>query len=268
MLVSSLTAAGTIREQNQDCILLNRDARLVLLADGTGPDGSNAASSVLQKVSAEILENAHVYAGGEEACRRMVEAFKKIQPGLHGAVAGFAGVWIHRGKVAVVWQGSCRALANHNFIGTPDQDDESLKSAIFNAGESDRYILLSEGVEAALKDNYLHNLLSDLRVNFSGERLQFFWNETAVRYDGDDRSIVSICLEKSDLCAGNPKELVLFTDFDRQFAIPLWLPASISALLSLIGLFLAKKVFTRLRSLQPQLKEKAALLKTFPFNKL
>lgn len=267
MLVSSLTAAGTIREQNQDSILLNRDARLVLLADGTGPEGSNAARSLLQKISAELLANAHVYAG-EEACRRLVEAFKQMQPDFHEAIAGFAGFWVHRGQVATVWQGSCRVLANQNFIGTPDQEDESLKSAIFNAGESDRYILFSEGVDAALKDNYLHNLLNDLRQTFSSERLQFFWNETAVRYDGDDRSIVSVCLEKSDLSAGNPKELVLFTDFDRQFAIPLWLPASISALLSLIGLFLAKKVFTRLRSLQPQLKEKAALLKTFPFNKL
>lgn len=263
MLISSLTAAGSIREQNQDAAHLDRKNRLALLADGKGPDGNAAARCLLQHFASGLLENAFLFSA-EEGQQRLVEfaaeAFAKVEAEYPASIDGFAAVWGHRGLINLLWQGKCLIAANRKFIGKPHLSVPGLKCASMSIEASDHFIMVSEGISAALNDNYLQNLLEDLQHRFSPERLQFFWNEAATRYDGDDRTIVAVRLEKGDISAGQPKEIVLFTDFDRQFSIPLWLPAAISAFFSMLGLFVARKMYKLLSPHFPQLKDGFKLL--------
>lgn len=257
MQVSSLTAAGTIREQNQDSIFINKEARLVLLADGTGPDGQQSTREVLPQIATEIIAHAHVFSGTEapeRLARALIFAEQAVEEHFPRSIAGIAALWVHRGQIALAWKGSCRIFTGHSFVGTPHPADPQLKTTSLKVCGNERLILLSEGIVAALRDNYLQNLLNDVLKKHTPEKLQFFWNEAAVRYDGDDRSIVSLCLDKSDLTAGNPKELVLFSDFDWQFSFPLWLPAALSAFLSLVGLFVARKAYNLVKPHFPQLR--------------
>jgi hypothetical protein len=83
--------------------------------------------------------------------------------------------------------------------------------------------------------------------DFDKDKLQFFWNEAGSFYDGDDRSMALICLQKSDETLGNPKEIELFTDFDRQFSIPLWAPIAAGTGLGAFALYLGKKAYNKLK---------------------
>ncbi len=263
MLISSLTAAGTIREHNQDAVHLDRKNRLGLLADGKGADGSSAARLLLQLLATSLLENSFLFSA-EEGQERLAEfaaaALAETNAEYPAGIDGFAAIWIHRGKANLLWHGNCLIAANKKFTGKPHLTMPAIKSTSLDFCLDDHFIMVSEGISAALQDNYLKNLLEDLQHRFSPEKLQFFWNEAAIRYDGDDRTIVAIRLEESDLSAGQPKEIVLFTDFDRQFSIPLWLPAGISAFFSILGLFVARKMYKLLSPHFPQLKDGFKLL--------
>lgn len=257
MLISWLTEAGSIREHNQDAVYFDSKRHLALLADGKGPDGSIAARYMLQHWSAGLLENAFFFSD-EEGQRRLaefaIEALAQTETEYPSSIDGFAAIWIHRGKVNLLWHGNCLIAGNRKFTGIPHLTMPAIKSVSLDFCQNNHFFMFSEGIKVALQNNYLKNLFEDLKHRFSFDKLQFFWNEAALSYDGDDRTIVAIQLEKSDQSVGEAKEMVLFTDFDRQFSIPLWLPLAISMFFSMLGLFAATKIYKLLNSDFPQLK--------------
>lgn len=257
MLVFTRSEAGTIRELNQDALLVNKAARLVAIADGTGPEGVAAAPALLEIFAGHLCENAHVFST-EEAPERLAASLAfaraRISATMPDSIAGFAAIWIHREQAALAWHGSCRAGTRPTPHGIPAQSDRGIKTATLPTRMAARFFLVSEGLAGTFSDNYRKNLLDDLLADFSPDKLDFFWSEANRIYDGDDRSLIFLELDKTDLTAGNPKEIELFTDFDRQFSIPLWAPASLAAAMALFAAFMARKLYLVYQSISQQLR--------------
>ncbi|GEM_PF-1282084 len=256
------TATGAIRDHNQDFWLINERGGLAMIADGTGPEGALAAKELLQLSSDLVLENAHVFSA-EEAPQKLAEAFADTQKrnGAHliDSIKGFAALWIHRQQISLVWSGSCRVESAARFCGKIADRIPNIRLVSLPVEPSAAFMLSSEGVALALKNQYFAGLTHDLCREPVGEKLEFFWSELERDYDGDDRTMLLIEIESTDRSLGCPKELELFTDFDRQFSIPLWLPASLGAIFSMTGLWLLRKVYLSLKenSIFAQLKKLA-----------
>ncbi|MFZ5952939.1 MAG: hypothetical protein ACOYXC_19705 [Candidatus Rifleibacteriota bacterium] len=246
----SQTAAGSIRDHNQDFWLINEKAGLAMVADGTGPDGARAAAELLNLASALLLENAHVFSA-EEAPQKLAEAFAETQKrnGAHltESIKGFAAIWLHRQQISLVWSGSCRVESAARFCGKIADRIPEIRLVSLPVQPGSAFMLSSEGVVMALNNQYFSGLAHDLCLKPGSEKFEFFWKELARDYDGDDRTLLLIDIEEADRKLGCPKEIELFTDFDRQFSIPLWLPASLGAIFSVTGLWLLRKIYFTLK---------------------
>jgi serine/threonine protein phosphatase PrpC len=250
MKTFSLCATGTIRERNQDSLLIDSSLGLAIIVDGTGPNGAQAAQRVAAQVINFIKENAHVFSAQEAVERlstticRTAEAIEQEFP---QSIAGTAALWIHREQVALSWAGTCKIAANSKLVPAKSRANARVFELSQPAAANDCYILLSEGLSSVFTNNYLNELAHELLGDFDKDKLQFFWNEAGSFYDGDDRSMALICLQKSDETLGNPKEIELFTDFDRQFSIPLWAPIAAGTGLGAFALYLGKKAYNKLK---------------------
>lgn len=246
MLTNSFTAPGTIREKNQDYIQIDSDLRLVLIVDGKGTNGLEAAKLMSELVSSDIRANSHVYTA-EEANDRLIrsicESGKTISETMPNSIAGFASLWLHRGIAALAWSGKCRIETAATLTANVSQEHSNIFHATLESKPNMTFLLASEGLNFAFSNNFLNNLVKELLTNFSQETLRMFWSQSRDVYDGDDRSLVLISLDPSDLKAGIPKEVELFSEIDRQFTIPLWLPASIFSALGVAGLLVLRKIF-------------------------
>ncbi|MEW6708577.1 MAG: hypothetical protein AB1403_02050 [Candidatus Riflebacteria bacterium] len=250
MKCQSQTATGSIRDHNQDFWLINEKAGLAMISDGTGPEGARAAKELLKLASGLLLENAHVFSA-EEAPQKLAEAFAEAQKrnGTHltESIKGFAALWLHRQQISLVWSGSCRVESAARFCGKIADRIPEIRLVSLPIQPGAAFMLSSEGVALALTNQYFAGIVHDLCREPVGEKLDFFWSELARDYDGDDRTMLLIEVESTDRNLGCPKEFELFTDFDRQFSIPLWLPASLGAIFSMTGLWLLRKAYLSLK---------------------
>ncbi|GAB4269167.1 MAG: hypothetical protein Kow0029_05040 [Candidatus Rifleibacteriota bacterium] len=253
MICSSLTAPGTIRERNQDYLLVAEEMGMAVLADGVGPNGEKSAELLARTFSSAIREFAHLYSADEaltRLCREFSSALENIYQTYPASIEGFASLWVHRGKISLLRFGKSRILCNSPLSEQKSSEYPDIFATSMKCRERLNFLLISEGIAAGLTDKYLDNLSKEVMLNPTGENLQLFWNEAAIRYDGDDRSMIAISIEKADASIGEPHELVLCTDLDRQYSIPLWIPASIMSGLGIVSLFVAKKVFSVVKTLR------------------
>lgn len=255
MLSSHKTAAGTIREKNQDFVLIDESAGFAIIVDGTGPNGSGAARLLAQRTLESLRANSHVYSGAEAAnrlARTICEEGTGVAALYASCIAGFAAIWVHRKQIALAISGKCIISSNLKPAFKSYKENPGISVASMPAQAETAFILSSEGLNFAYKNDYLKNIIETVLADFKPEQIQFFWNEAEKIYDGDDRSMVTIQIQSADLDLGVPHEIELFTDVDRQFAIPLWLPASFLGGFGLFALYMAKKVFGIIKAFKSQ----------------
>jgi hypothetical protein len=254
MFSSSQTAAGSIRECNQDAILVDKNFRFAVIIDGKGINGTQASDMLANVILLRLKENSYLFSAFEVKKRILQvleQSVEEIEEKYPGSFAGMALVWVHAGVVGMVQAGRCRIMASAPSVFETIVGKEDYSYAEHLAEANNHYLLTSEGFAFSFSEKKLKNLIKDFILNFSKEKLQNFWTEAADIYDGDDRSLVFLTLDKADLDVGKKREIELFTDIDRQFSFPVWLPVSIVGALGIFGLFVSRKLLAIFKNIVP-----------------
>jgi serine/threonine protein phosphatase PrpC len=234
MITASVSHAGTIREDNQDYLLVDRKLCLAVLADGSGADGRVAAENIANAVLARINEIGPITSGHENAYRlnEAIELAVKNadQNGVMASSLSIAVLWANRGVLAAVARGSC-ALASAAENWSLKKNSEF--SLPVQPGQS--FILCSEGIAAAAPVEKLRAFAGAIEEKGPPDlldlqqQLETLSTDLAQNYDGDDRSVVMVFLENSDISAGQPHEIELFEHYNKEYTIPLWAPIAAAA---------------------------------------
>ncbi|MGM0598888.1 MAG: hypothetical protein ACQETH_03615 [Candidatus Rifleibacteriota bacterium] len=254
MISSSLTAAGSIRECNQDAVLVDRNFRFAVIVDGKGINGSQAAHLLANDILLKLKEDSYLYSAAEVK-KRIFEVFRQSTEELEakyaGSVAGTVFVWVHAGVVAMLYSGRCRVTSSATDVFQKVEGNEGLFYCEHSADVNKHYLLTSEGFAFSFAEEKLKRLVKCFMQDFSREKLQNYWAEAANIYDGDDRSLIFLTLDKTDIDAGKKRELELFTDIDRQFSFPVWLPLGLAGAMGVLGLFISRTFITILKKIVP-----------------
>lgn len=254
MITVSTTQTGSIREQNQDYLLIDSKINLAIIADGSGPDGMQAAETVSRAIWERIREVAPVTAGVENEAR-LAEAIEMGRSNCEPLTYGpnnveVAALWVNRGIVAVTAGNRCAFSSSAN--GWQLQTQKQLTLPV-QPGQF--FLLCSEGLAFSPGSETSQNLsLFDFTAQVPSEetlteKLQAFVGSVAQQYDGDDRSAILVCLEKSDITAGEPHELELFEHLNKEYSFPLWAPLAAAAGAAASGLY----AFLKIRKHLPKL---------------
>lgn len=247
MIIATCSQAGTIRDHNQDVILVDAKLRLAIITDGNGPQGKAAAELAAKAIWARINEIAPVTSGPESE-HRLQEAIELAAQSCAAelsmtSVAEPAAIWVNRGVVAGVASGHCA-------IATDIDEWKMLMSRSFSfpvqAGKN--YLLCSEGITAIYRKaeklpvNYKLGNRSESSESNEQAQLEAFAQQAAATYDGDDRSAILIRLDKSDITAGEPHEIELFENYNKEYNFPLWAPLAAAVGIAASSLFAAFKL--------------------------
>lgn len=241
MLAQSFSHTGSIRDDNQDYLLLDSDLRLAIIADGHGIAGKTLAEYTANAIRQRLREIAPV-TGGDENRHRLHEAYDlaiaAAPPG--PAVDGhcdIAAVWINRGIAAVFATGTCRLLS-----ALPQQNWLEQREFALPVTAGTTLLLVSEGAAAALSSQQLQPALNSILSAPEAESFSAFEQQTTAVYDGDDCSVILLRLDQTDLTAGIPHEIELFEHYNREYSCKLWLPLSLAAGAGLATLAAARKL--------------------------
>ncbi len=247
MITASVSQTGSIREQNQDHVLIDAKLCLAILADGSGPQGLQAAEATAREIWKRISEVATVTSSRENE-QRLQEAMEMAaQACSHffkdNTDVSTAVIWLNRGSLVASANGRC-AIATSAASWNLQQN--AVLSIPVQPGQA--ILLCSEGIVAPLHsgktETFNINLseTADQTKDYLQTGLESFISKVANAYDGDDRSAVLIFLEKSDLTAGEPHELELFEHYNREFSFPLWAPLAAAAGTAASGLYALYKL--------------------------
>jgi len=248
MITAAISQPGTIREQNQDYLLIDAKLFLAIVADGSGPHGLLAAELAARSIWSRINDIAPV-TGSNEVEYRLKEAVDLAKADLmadsetrYGFESGpesvsLAAVWLSRRVLAAFSDGHCAVASSDNNWKLQKKTCTSMP---VQPGQT--FLLCSEGYSAVLAGQQTQQnspTLPEGQVTAEDMQtaLEAFAGEIARIYDGDDRSAVLISLEKQDLTAGEPHELELFEHFNKEYRFPLWAPLLAAAGSALSGFF-------------------------------
>lgn len=239
MQAQSFSQTGSIRDENQDYLLIDHALRLAIIADGHGVAGKELAERTATAIFQRLREIAPV-TGSDENQYRLQEAYdlaiSAAQPDVAaGTFCDIAAVWINRGIAAVFASGTCRllsALPGQNWL-------EQREFAIpVEAGVA--IMLVSEGAAAALSSQQLQPSLNSMLTSTDAESFAAFEQQATSVYDGDDCSAILLRLDQSDLRI--PHEIELFEHYNRTYSCKLWLPLALAAGAGLASLAAVRKL--------------------------
>ncbi len=247
MITASVSQAGSIREQNQNYLLVDARLHLAILSDGRGPNGRTVAETVARELWKRIDEIAPVTSGHENESRlnEAVELAKAAcnNMDMQADNVSVSAIWLNRGIIAAITNGRC-ALAQSSSDWTLQRN--SGLSLPVQPGQA--FMLCSEGISALTAGKPVATFVinpSDSRQTSEESlqrQLENFVNELALTYDGDDRSAILIFLESSDISAGEPHELELFEHYNKEYTIPLWAPIAAAAGATASGVYALYKL--------------------------
>jgi len=241
MQVQSFSQTGSIRDDNQDYLLVDPDLRLAIIADGQGAAGKALAEHTARAIRQRLREIAPV-TGGDENLHRLHEAYDlaiaAAPPELiNSGFCDIAAVWITRGITAAFATGTCRLLA-----ALPGQHWLEQRESATPVETGTILLLVSEGAAAALSAQQLQPALNGIPADTGTESFKAFEQQTTAVYDGDDCSAILLRFDPTDLTAGIPHEIELFEHYNRAWSFKLWQPLSLAAAAGLATLAAARKL--------------------------
>lgn len=241
MQAQSFSQTGSIRDDNQDYLLIDHDLRFAIIADGHGAAGKALAEHTASAIRQRLREIAPV-TGNDENLYRLQEAYDlagaAAPPDLAGGgLCDIAAVWINRGIAAAYATGTCRLLA-----ALPGKHWLEQRESLTPVETGTVLLLVSEGAAAALSAQQLQPSLNGIPADTGTESFKAFEQQTTAVYDGDDCSAILLRLDPTDLTAGIPHEIELFEHYNRTYSCKLWLPLSLAAATGLATLAAARKL--------------------------
>ncbi len=247
MIVASISRPGSIRESNQDHLLYDPVLGLLIVADGNGPEGLQAATAIVNEIHSRIGEIAPVTAASENEYR-LGEAIAMARKSSRAGAANvsLAAAWVNRGILAAAAEGRCALTVSSS-------PEEIRRNLIFSepVKVGQQYFICSEGFATTIKAGQIQLFADNVELSAAllQKKLEDFTDRLAEIYDGDDRSAIYFLLDKSDITAGEPHELELFEHCNRRFSIPIWAPVAAMAGAAISGIY----TLFRLRRYLPQL---------------
>lgn len=241
MQTQSFSQTGSIREDNQDYLLIDSDLRLAIIADGHGVAGKALAEYTAVSIRQRLHEIAPV-TGSDENLHRLQEAYDLAIAATPaeidaGSRCDIAAAWINRGTAAVFATGTCRLLS-----ARPQQNWLEQREFAIPVETGTAILLASECAAAALSSQQLQAALNGMLANTEAESFSAFEQQATAIYDGDDCSAILLRLDQADLTAGIPHEIELFEHYNREYSCKLWLPLSLAAATGLATLAAARKL--------------------------
>lgn len=241
MQIQSFSQTGSIRDDNQDHLLIDSDLRLAIIADGHGIAGKALAEYTANAIFQRLREIAPV-TGSDENLHRLHEAYDLAIAATPAELAGssrcdIAVTWINRGIAAVFATGTCRLLS-----ALPEQSWLEQREFAITATAGTSLLLASEGAAAALSSQQLQPALNGMLAAADDDSFATFEQQTTSVYDGDDCSAILLRLDQTDLTAGIPHELELFEHYNRAWSFKLWQPLALAAATGLATIAAARKL--------------------------
>ncbi|OIP31622.1 hypothetical protein AUK22_00910 [bacterium CG2_30_54_10] len=286
MLVWQKTAAGSIREENQDTVIVREDEGVLLLLDGRGSGGRELSQAIAPDLERSLVRLPH-YGRSHEASERLREIFKSAervlqerqvtQPGLASSGVDVSAAVLVEGQLLLASTGTCGILAKigkqlHGIEpqGLPALSDITKTEGFERSAEGfersmehcplgepvihgpipvtvgDWVMLFSEGLLVSQPIEEVGRV-SDYISEEPDDSVEALFIRASNRYDGDDRSMILARFLPRDLQRRFPPDTVISTDLDRKFTLPLWQPLALAAgVLAAVGSLLLV-VWRRLR---------------------
>lgn len=233
---------GTIRDNNQDVVLVSNSPKLALIVDGAGKEGRVIAEFLADNIKENLLKKEPTI-DSREAHKILLTV---VNNSLNADPEKFAyislcALWIIRSHVAAVFKAPCKV---EGFETSSEAfSDNKFNACLQTLKVGQKFIIYSEGVNLCRSDAEIIELKKRLLSDNCecSEGLEKILKRAREIYDGDDVSIVLVTTEKQDGLYA--REIVLETHFDKSFSFSLWVPVVIvfSALLSALPFI--KKAF-------------------------
>lgn len=259
MLIWQKSATGTIREENQDLLLIREDEGVLLLVDGRGAGGRELARTVAAELEAALVRLPR-YGRVQEAAERLralfvaaetsLQARQVSQPGLASSGVDVAAAVLVEGQLLLAGVGTCGILARvgEQLHGIEPQGLPSLADITRNEGlerslerrplgdpvihgpvpvtVGDWVMLFSEGLLVSQPLEEVARIASYIAEE-PDDTAEALFHRASQRYDGDDRSMVLARFLPKDLARRFPPDTVISVDLDRKFTLPLWKPLAV-----------------------------------------
>ncbi len=267
MLVWKKSSAGTIRETNQDVLVINEEAGILVAADGSGPDGAELA-----RLAAVELERALVHLNlaarpdlaGDQLRAVLEELPTKIpgwqfqDPTFSRSPLNICCAFIVEGNLFMGRIGSCGILAGaggslHRLepvnlptlavaIGQDPDPGRKLQVPMETRPGILGPIALSVGdwvmvfTQGLLISQPLEEVVPFAeKISEEPDAVaEFLFQRSSGRFDGEDRTLGFMRFLPADLRKRRSDDVVISVDLDRQFRVPLWAP--LLCLLALAGI--------------------------------
>ncbi|MFZ2960833.1 MAG: hypothetical protein WA705_28480 [Candidatus Ozemobacteraceae bacterium] len=285
MLIWKKSEPGSIREENQDVLLIRDDQGMAILADGRGHSGREAAGAAAEALARRLTALQALarpdtaMAGVEDAIRdtRAEIARRGLgRPGLGETGVDLAVAVIIEGKLMLGRTGPTGMLARIGDdlvqlepVGLPtlaaasgvDPDlNDTGKAAIPSSPPpgTDRplvggpfpvqpgdWILVCS--QGLLVSQPLCEIapLAGLMHRETDDIAEALFRRAGARYDGDDRTLTVLRLLPNDLKKRRSEDVILETHIDKKFSMPLWMPLAAFATIT-VGVL---AVWSRVRRL-------------------
>lgn len=267
MLIWKKSVPGTVREENQDTVVIHQDQGILILADGSGSAGKQAGQLCADSLAAR-LQKIRQQASIENSSERIMGALRETcdqqndQPGSPTSNASLAFACLVEGRLFLGGSGKVGivAQAGENTITISPRNRQILQGTTADSPPSDKmtYGSLSpemkvEGpfplhpedwILAATEGILLSQPFSEMEPFFPGMRedaeqtAEMLFQKATAGYDGDDRTLVLVRFQACDLRCLLGEDVTIETSFDRVLTIPMWAAGAICILIGALGIFL------------------------------
>jgi len=251
MYCQILSEAGSIREENQDYFLDSPDLGLMILSDGQGPKGAEAAE-VAAKMIRDRVKSIYRLTLPAETERRLRSINETVQLDIaerfsqQKSSATWIAVWLLGETFSFISNGNFRFFfeSPNSFKSLPaignSETPQTMSEVAITA--KDFLILTSEGINLGMKELELSKLLCLKKL----EAFHAAFSKCGNKYDGDDRTMVKVHIAPEDIKPFKTGDFVLSTEIDREFTFKIWQPLAIlggiGLTISLIGAKLAYSI--------------------------
>lgn len=255
MQVCFKSEAGSIRDNNHDFVLHDKQLGLVVVTGGVRLKSQEEAETIANSLVSSLTEF-HSVITPEDAQYRLKEVFADVVS-LHeitGIGNFLSALWLVDGFIVGVAVGNVSVISFFSeqsvlLVGQDKAGYSTLESIqcfdCQKVSSGDKIVIVSEGVNRAIKPQELY---SKLVSNNTDEELTpaSVLNISKNIYAGDDNTAVTIDFTERDTLKNTPEEIVLKTHFDRQFSVKLWLPIAVVAGLFIAFSLVIKKAYSKI----------------------
>lgn len=250
MQIKFKSVAGTIRESNNDYVLINHHLGLLVLVGGVMNKDQEHSRSIAEYLETS-LKDSHSSVSTEDADYRLNEEITKTSRkfSVTGTESFIVAMWLVDGillKASIGNVGIFNISENSISLLCKVQIPSSqIDSEKFKVTRNSSILIVSEGIVRAINLKDLRNKLEiisrhELQPNKIIEMATSY-------YDGDDLTAILINFSEKDTQKNTPEEIILKTHFDKKITMKIWQPLALIAGVFVTLLYLARKIYLSIK---------------------